>query len=157
MQVLVDGRRVTVVPRPGDPPMVDREFAAPEGAQEYAEAYCGWLRSLDARHQEESRRRSEQSRQRFIARLRQQRDRTLRPPPLPISVSGPRPREHRPRRRSAGTSSSRGDPPEPEPPLGGQRAWHRQVNNLSDDELIGVVRGMVAVDRAVNAFRKGQA
>lgn len=35
------------------------------------------------------------------------------------------------------------------------RQWRREVNRLTEDDLIAVVRGMVSVDRAVNTFRKG--
>jgi hypothetical protein len=37
---------------------------------------------------------------------------------------------------------------------GGQRAWEREVRTLSDEELIRCVRAMVAVDRAVNTYRR---
>ena len=33
------------------------------------------------------------------------------------------------------------------------RRWRRTVNGLTDDELMAVVRGMVAVDKAVESFR----
>jgi len=40
---------------------------------------------------------------------------------------------------------------------GGQRAWRRTVNHLSDDDLIRVVRGMSQVDRAVENCRRARA
>jgi hypothetical protein len=38
--------------------------------------------------------------------------------------------------------------------VGGQRAWRREISQLPDEELIAVVRAMVAVDHAVNTYRK---
>jgi hypothetical protein len=37
---------------------------------------------------------------------------------------------------------------------GGQRAWVREVRTLSDEDLMLVVRAQVAVDRAVNTYRR---
>jgi hypothetical protein len=37
---------------------------------------------------------------------------------------------------------------------GGQRAWRREVNRMTDAELIRCVRAQVAVDHAVNTRRK---
>jgi hypothetical protein len=39
----------------------------------------------------------------------------------------------------------------------GQRAWERAVRMFSDDELILCVRTQVAVDRAVNTYRRNAA
>jgi hypothetical protein len=39
----------------------------------------------------------------------------------------------------------------------GQRAWAREVRQLADEELMHVVRGMAAVDRAVDGYRRGAA
>lgn len=36
----------------------------------------------------------------------------------------------------------------------GQRAWRRTLNRLDDAELLAVVRGMVAVDRALANRRR---
>jgi hypothetical protein len=40
---------------------------------------------------------------------------------------------------------------------GAQRAWEREVRTLSDDDLMLAVRAQVAVDRAVNTYRKAAA
>ena len=61
--------------------------------------------------------------------------------------------ESRPARRlpdkiTAGKPNSR---------CGGQRAWARGVSSFSDDELILCVRAQVAVDSAVNTYRKSAA
>jgi hypothetical protein len=39
------------------------------------------------------------------------------------------------------------------PKLADSRSWRKYVNQLPDDELIAVVRGMVSVDRAVAGYR----
>jgi hypothetical protein len=40
---------------------------------------------------------------------------------------------------------------------GGQRAWAREVNCLADEDLILCVRAQVAVDDAVNTYRRNAA
>jgi hypothetical protein len=40
---------------------------------------------------------------------------------------------------------------------GAQRAWEREVRTFSDEDLMLVVRAQVAVDRAVNTYRKAAA
>jgi hypothetical protein len=40
---------------------------------------------------------------------------------------------------------------------GAQRAWERAVRTFSDEDLLLVVRAQVAVDRAVNTYRRAAA
>jgi hypothetical protein len=46
------------------------------------------------------------------------------------------------------------DTGKPNSRCGGQRAWTREVNRLGDEELMRVVRAQVAVDVAVNTYRR---
>jgi hypothetical protein len=80
-----------------------------------------------------------------IARARQ---------PIRTTPRARAPRSVRRRTHSAAASSGRSDDPsELPPPLGGSRAWAREVTGLDDDGLILVARCNNAVDRAVRDFR----
>jgi hypothetical protein len=41
--------------------------------------------------------------------------------------------------------------------IGGQRAWRREVRQLSDEELQQIARGLAQVDRAVENCRRARA
>src|SRR5512132_1965581 len=80
----------------------------------------------------------------------------------PAGTSRPQVRARSPRsaarRTRAGVSrdgpgEAGGDDPPPPPLTKLDRDW---IRGLDDDELIRAVRGLNAVDRAVNTFRKGQ-
>jgi hypothetical protein len=118
MQVLLDGRRVTVVPRPGMPPIFDATYATEAEARADADRYAAWLRSNDQRRQDESQRRSLESRQRFAARLRQRRRTPIIHTPERRKRTA-RPRERRARRTGGSRASPSRKPEDPEPPLAG--------------------------------------
>jgi hypothetical protein len=62
--------------------------------------------------------------------------------------------ESRPARRLPKLNITGSDP---NSRCGGQRAWAREVNSFKDDELLRCVRAQVAVDTAVNTYRKSAA
>jgi hypothetical protein len=102
------------------PPIFDATYATEAEARADADRYAAWLRSIDRQRQEESQRRSLESRQRFVAQLRQRRD-LERTRPV-IHVPPRREREPRPRpRRARRAGASRDGPPrlaeDDEPPL----------------------------------------
>jgi hypothetical protein len=115
LHVLLDGRRVTVVPRPGMPPIFDATYATEAEARADADRYAAWLRSNDQRRQDEAQRRSLESRQRFAARLRQRRRTIIHTPERRERTA--RTREHRARRAggSRASPSRLSDDPEPRP------------------------------------------
>jgi hypothetical protein len=39
-------------------------------------------------------------------------------------------------------------------PVGGQRAWARDVRELADEDLLACVRAQVSVERAVDRYRR---